>query len=164
MSYSKKRIGGLAIAAATLVAFVANWEGSETIAYADRLAGGLPTVCNGHTGPEVKVGDVWTKEQCDAILVKDIEEHGQRMLSCIAVPINQNEYNAYTAWGYNVGTSAACKSTAIKLLNEGKRAEACDQLLRWDRAGGVRVRGLANRRKAERDLCMKPIESVTAVG
>lgn len=161
VNQNQKRAGGLAIAAASLLAFVTAWEGSEPTAYADRLAGGLPTVCNGHTGPKVKVGDVWTKEQCDAILVKDIKGHGQRLLSCITVPINQNEYNAYTSWAYNVGTNAACKSTAIRLLNSGDHVGACNQLLRWDRANGVRIKGLANRRKAERDLCLKPVSNST---
>lgn len=159
MTPNQKRGGSLAIAGAALLAFVSTWEGSETTAYADRLANNLPTVCNGHTGPDVRVGDVWTKERCDAILVKDVNAHGQRLLACISVPINQHEYNAYASWAYNVGTGAACGSTAIKLLNSGRRVEACNQLLRWDRAGGRVVRGLTNRRKAERELCLKPIDS-----
>lgn len=156
MSSAKQRIT-VAIAGASLLAFVGLWEGSEQVAYADKLAYGVPTVCNGHTGPDVKVGDVWSKERCDAILVKDVEAHGERLLACITVAINQNEYDAYTSWAYNVGTGAACKSTVIKLLNQGKRAEACNGLMRWDRAGGRQVRGLTNRRKAERDLCLKPM-------
>ena len=63
---------GVTLAAASLMAFVANWEGDERTAYADKLAYGLPTVCNGHTGPDVKVGDVWTKEQCDEVLVRNL--------------------------------------------------------------------------------------------
>lgn len=160
MTPNQKRGGALAIAGASLLAFVGTWEGSEQVAYADRLAHGLPTVCNGHTGPDVKVGEKWTKEQCDAILVKDVEAHGERLLSCITVAINQHEYDAYTSWAYNIGTGAACKSTTIKLLNQGKRQAACDQLLRWDRAGGRQVRGLTNRRKAERDLCLRPMQPI----
>lgn len=156
---NKQRLGSLAIAGAALLAFVSAWEGSETTAYADKLAGGLPTVCNGHTGPDVKVGDVWTKEQCDAILVKDVEGHGQRLLSCVRVPLNQHQYDALSSWAYNVGTGAACGSTLVRLLNQGQYVAACDQLLRWNRAGGRVVRGLTNRRKAERELCLKPIDT-----
>jgi len=160
MTPNQKRGGALVITGAALLAFVGNWEGSDPVAYADKLAYGVPTVCNGHTGPDVKVGDKWTKERCDAILVKDVATHGERLLACITVGINQHEYNAYTSWAYNVGTGAACRSTAIRLLNSGRRTEACNQLLRWDRAGGKRVRGLTNRRKAERDLCLKPMQQV----
>lgn len=158
-----KHKAALTLVGAALLAFVSNWEGDERIAYADRLAGGLPTVCNGHTGPDVKVGDVWTKEQCDAILVKDVGEHGKRLLACVAVPLNQNQYDALAAWAYNVGTGAACGSTLVKLLNAGQYTAACDQLLRWDRASGRQVRGLTNRRKAERALCLKPVDSAEKV-
>lgn len=154
-----KHKAALTLVGAALLAFVGTWEGNERTAYADRLAGGLPTVCNGHTGPDVKVGDVWTKEQCDAILVKDVGEHGQRLLSCVTVPLNQNQYDALAAWAYNVGTGAACGSTLVRLLNQGQYAKACDQLLRWDRASGRQVRGLTNRRKAERALCLKPVNT-----
>lgn len=157
MTPNQKRAGSLAIAGAALLAFVRTWEGSETIAYADRLAGGLPTVCNGHTGSDVKVGDVWTKEQCDAILVKDVAGHGQRLLSCVRVPLNQHQYDALSSWAYNIGTGAACQSTLVRLLNQGQYTAACDQLLRWNRASGIVVRGLTNRRMAERALCLKPI-------
>lgn len=153
----KSKFAALVLAGASLLTLVANWEGTETVAYADKLAGGLPTVCNGHTGPEVKVGDVWTKAQCDAILVKDVNRHGEGLLACVTVPLNQNQYDALTSWAFNVGVTAACNSTLVKLLNEGRYNEACDQLLRWNRASGRVVRGLTNRRQAERDLCLKPI-------
>ena len=152
-----KQRAGIVIAGASLVTFVAVWEGDEKVAYADKLAGGLPTVCNGHTGSEVRVGDVWTKAQCDAILRKDIEAHGSGLLNCVTVPLNQNQYDALAAWSYNIGTGAACGSTLVKLLNQGQFTQACDQLLRWNRASGVVVRGLTNRRKAERELCLKPM-------
>lgn len=157
MTPNQKRGGALAIAGASLLAFVGTWEGSEQVAYADRLAYGVPTVCNGHTGPDVKVGEKWTVERCNAILVKDVTTHGERLLACITVAINQHEYDAYTSWAFNIGTGAACQSTAIKLLNSGRRVDACNQLLRWDRAGGRQVRGLTNRRKSEHEMCLKPI-------
>jgi len=158
MTTNQKR-GGAAIlvAGASLLSFVALWEGDERVAYADKLAYGVPTVCNGHTGPDVKVGDVWTKAQCDAILVKNIEKHGHGLLRCTTVPLNQNQYDALAAWTFNIGVGAACGSTLVKLLNQGSYTSACNQLTRWNRAGGREVQGLTNRRKAERELCLKPI-------
>lgn len=149
-------LGALLIASASLVSFVSGWEGDEKVAYADKLARDLPTVCNGHTGPDVKVGDVWTQEQCDAVLQKDLKRHGEGVLSCITEPLSQNEYEAYASWTYNVGVGNACGSTLVKLLNAGQHAAACEQLLRWNRANGVVVRGLTNRRKAEREKCLTP--------
>lgn len=157
MTPSLKRYGALALVGSTLMAFVALWEGDERTAYADKLAYGVPTVCNGHTGPEVRVGDVWTKAQCDAILIKNIESHGKGLLACTKVPLNQNQYDALTAWAFNIGVGAACNSTLVKHLNQGQYILACNQLLRWNRAGGREVRGLTNRRQAERALCLKPV-------
>jgi GH24 family phage-related lysozyme (muramidase) len=154
---------GVTLAAASLMAFVANWEGDERTAYADKLAYNVPTVCNGHTGPNVKVGDVWTKAQCDAVLVRNLEKHGSGLLKCVTVPLNQNQFDALSSWTFNVGVGAACGSTLVKLLNQGQYTPACNQLLRWNRAGGKEVRGLTNRRIAERDLCLKPMPAVKAL-
>lgn len=142
------------------MAFVGLWEGDEPTVYRDIV--GVPTVCNGHTGPDVKVGDVWTKEQCDAILIKDINKHGEGVLACTAVPINQNQYDAFASLTFNIGVNAFCKSTLVRHLNAGEYASACRQILRWDRAGGKKVKGLTNRRKAEYELCIKPIPKSTA--
>lgn len=153
----KKRATGVVLAGASLLSFVALWEGDERTAYADKLARSVPTVCNGHTGPDVRVGDVWTKEQCDAVLVRNLTTHGQGLLRCVKVPLNQNQFDALASWTFNVGVGAACGSTLVKLLNQRNYREACNQLLRWNRAGGREVRGLTNRRVAERDLCLKPM-------
>lgn len=149
--------GALVLAGASLLAFVSGWEGDEKVAYADKLAYGVPTVCNGHTGPDVRVGDVWTKAQCDAILLKNTTKHGAGLLACVKVPLNQNQYDALTSWTFNVGVGAACGSTLVRLVNAGQYTAACEQLPRWNRAGGVVVRGLTNRRMAERALCLKPV-------
>lgn len=156
MSQLPKRVG-VAIAGAAIMVFIGTWEGDKKVAYADKLAYGLPTVCNGHTGPEVKVGAVWSKEQCDAILIQNLTLHGQGVLACTVVPLNQNQFDAFTSLAFNIGTRAFCGSTLVKLLNQGDYTGACVQITRWDRAGGRQVRGLTNRRTAEKALCLKPM-------
>lgn len=160
-----KRKVAVAVVTASLISFVALWEGDERVAYADKLAYGVPTVCNGHTGPDVRVGDVWTKSQCDAVLIGNLEKHGQGLLACVTVPINQNQFDALSSWTFNVGVGAACSSTLVRLLNQGQYINACNQLPRWNRAGGREVRGLTNRRNAEKAICltpMQPTEKATA--
>lgn len=156
-------ISGVAVAAVSLLTFVAGWEGDERTAYADKLAYGLPTVCNGHTGPDVRVGDVWTKAQCDSVLVRNLEKHGSGLLKCVTVPLNQNQFDALSSWTFNVGVGAACGSTLVKLLNQGQYVLACEQLPKWNRAGGKEVRGLSNRRTAEKALCLKPMAPIERV-
>ena len=158
MAVDRKAVAlGVTTASVALASFVAHWEGDRRTAYADKLAYGVPSVCNGHTGPDVRVGDVWSKEQCDAVLQKNIEKHSTGLLKCVKVPLNQNQFDALSSWAFNVGVGAACGSTLVKLLNQGLYAQACQQLPKWSRAGGKEVRGLLNRRNAEMALCLKPM-------
>lgn len=179
MASLKQRIAtGVVIAGLSLLTFVASWEGRELPVYADKLAGGLPTVCGGHTGPDVKLGDVWTKEQCDAILVKDVEKHGSGVLACIPVAINQHEYEAYASLAFNLGVGAVCNSSIPGKLARGRRVEACNTILQFNKVrdrtkpkvwnAGKRIweyplipiRGLTLRRQAEQALCLKPVAPI----
>ena len=177
MTNSKKVAAGVVVATASLLAFVAGWEGESLPVYPDKLAGGLLTVCNGHTGPDVKMGDVWTKEQCDAVLIKDVEKHGIGILKCITVPINQNEYEAYASLAFNLGVGAVCNSSIPVKLAAEKRIEACNTILEFNKVRDrtkpkvfnsrkqvweyplVPVRGLTNRRKAEWAICITPVNN-----
>lgn len=49
-------------------------------AYPDPLSGGDPwTIGYGHTGPEVRRGVIWTREQAERALVEDAESHAQEL-------------------------------------------------------------------------------------
>ena len=50
------------------------------------------------------------------------------------------------------------KSTLLKKLNNGDRVGACNQLLRWDKAGGKKLRGLTLRRQSENKLCLEGVQ------
>lgn len=65
---------------------------------------------------------------------------------------------ALVSWSYNVGTGAACGSTLAKKANAGDWQGACNQLRRWDKAGGKPVKGLTNRRAAETKLCLNALK------
>lgn len=147
----------LVIASASLVAYVTKEEGTENVPYKDIV--GVLTVCQGHTGPDIIPDKVYSKEECDLLLKKDLTTHGLGVLKCVKVPINQNQYDAFTSFTFNVGVNAFCTSTLVKKLNEGDYTGACNQLPRWNRAGGKEVRGLTNRRLREKELCLKPIST-----
>lgn len=151
--HNKSRLKKSAAIAAAAVAFVAGWEGLWLVAKRDIV--GVPTVCFGETRG-VELGDTYTKEQCQVMLGDALVEFEQGMRSCMVNPdgVPDGAYIAVLSWSYNVGTGAACKSTLMRKLNAGNITAACDELLKWDRAGGRKVRGLTNRRKAERELCL----------
>lgn len=151
---SNRKAAALAIATALAVPA----EGLRQYAYRDP-AQGIPTICFGSTRG-VQMGDYKTVSECKALLTREMYETVSRVDTCRpGLPINV--LAAFSDAAFNVGEHIACnssRSTAARLLAAGKYREACDQLLRWDRArvGGVYVSlpGLTKRREMERDVCL----------
>lgn len=145
--------GAVLIAAA---AFVGPWEGERTEAYLDRIASPpVWTVCYGETRG-VQPGDQYTPAQCHQMLIAALKVYHAGLAACIPALTSQPEgvQVALTSWAYNIGIGAACGSTLARRANAGDWRAACDELPRWNRAGGVVVRGLVNRRAAEQHLCL----------
>jgi len=136
---------------AALISGAALWEGTKYYAYKDIV--GVPTVCQGYTGKDIVFGKKYSPEECNNYLRKELKVHSEGMLNCVTVPLTEYQYTAFTLFTYNVGVSAFCKSTAAKLLNQGKYTAACDALLNWTYAGGKFVQGLYNRRVYEVAIC-----------
>jgi lysozyme len=131
---------------------VMNFEGRELQAYQDIV--NVWTICDGET-KGVKRGDTATPAECDKMLAKNLVAYEQRLDRCLVAPVPGKAKVAFLSWAYNVGTGAACSSTLVRKANAGDVRGACDELLRWDKAGGRVVRGLTNRRIAERKLCLE---------
>lgn len=153
----KMSVGGVLIvlASAGMLNTIKNDEGREYRPYADLV--GTLTVCDGITGPDVVPGKTYTDAECNALTIKHVEAHGAPLLDCITVRITQTMYEALAGWAYNVGVGAACKSTAIRLINTGQYQAGCRDLLRWNKAGGKVVRGLVLRRERESAKCLQGI-------
>lgn len=132
--------------------FIADWEGRSLRAYQDIV--GVWTICEGET-KGVKPGDVATPAECDTMLANNIRHYEAGLDRCLTAKVPGKTKVAWVSWTLNVGIGAACKSTLVKLANAGRLAEACDQLLKWDKAGSPpkSVRGLKLRREAERVMC-----------
>lgn len=154
MKRSTKIAGGslAAGALAMAIAFVGMWEGKELRAYQDIV--GVWTICYGETRG-VRPGDVATGAQCDAQLAKALDEYNAGLNGCLTATVPDKVRVALVSWAYNVGVGAACSSTLVKLANVGDLVGACNQLPRWNRAGGREVKGLTNRRLAEQKLCLE---------
>lgn len=149
-------VAAILIAAA---AFVGPWEGERTEAYLDRIASPpVWTVCYGET-KGVKAGDTYSPQQCLDLLQASLVGYHAELSKCLpALPEQpQGVQVALTSWTYNVGATAACSSTLVKLAKTGDWKGACAQLLRWDKAGGKVIKGLTNRRTAERALCVQSL-------
>lgn len=157
MSIKKKMAAGVAAAViATSTPFIAKWEGLSLVAYKDIV--GVPTVCYGETRG-VQMGDKYTKAECEDMLRKSVAEYYSKLQPYMTnkdIPIGVQA--SLLELAYNVGIQAAGTSTMMKLANQGKYKEACNELDKWVKAGGKRVQGLVNRRADSKvNLCLKGI-------
>jgi lysozyme len=151
------KAGAGSLAVITACAFIIPWEGLWTTAKIDTIGtGNPPTVCYGET-EGVKVGDRYTKQECEAMLAKKLPRYAAEIARCIKVPISDKTRAAFISFSYNVGSAGFCRSSAARRLNAGDLRGACDALMQWNRAQGRVVKGLTNRRAAERKLCLEGI-------
>ena len=141
-------IGGSAVALA--VPLVQKYEGTVLRSYHDPV--GIVTACTGHTGPELKIGQTYTRQQCEEMLYKDLAKHADA-LACVSQPLTDGQRAAFVSFAFNVGEGAFCGSTLVRKANAGDIDGACAELSRWTYAGGKQLPGLIKRRAAERQLC-----------
>ena len=140
---------------------IKSFEGLFLKPYLDPIQ--IPTIGYGTikypNGAKVTMADaVITQDQASEYLEFEVEEKSENITRMTKINLNDNEFAALTSFAYNVGWPALEKSTLMKLLNAGAdRVAVADQFLRWDKAGGKVLPGLTRRRKAERDLFLKPM-------
>lgn len=151
MNWKEKLIATLGGAAVVLaLPLVQKYEGTVLRSYRDPV--GIVTACTGHTGPELQMGQTYTRQQCEDMLYKDLTKHADA-LSCIRVPLTDGQRAALVSFAFNVGEAAFCRSTLVRKANSGDIDGACAELSRWTYAGGKQLPGLIKRRAAERQLC-----------
>lgn len=139
-------------ALASAIALVAPWEGKRNNAYLDIVD--VPTICYGHTGDDVKLGQTLSDAQCSKLLGEDLQEANDAVNRCVKVPLKDNQRAAFVSFTYNLGGGAFCKSSLLAKINAGRIDEACRDMGKWVYAGGQRVQGLVNRRAAETNVCL----------
>jgi lysozyme len=180
-TFSKaKSLGGAAVVAA-VVAFTPMWEGTDYVAKRDAIGTGHPiTWCHGQTngdrGPQdqVKVGQRFTKQECDAELQKSIEQvYLPEIAPCVTRPVPVKVMAALIDGGYNAGSARICGnkkrgmsvSPMLAKINAGDFKGGCEAFDGWIvRSDGVVRTGLIDRRsgelhgdhrKSERALCLE---------
>lgn len=158
---------GLGLIALTATYLVAPWEGTKNIAYWDAL-GQVWTVCTGET-KGVSKGDRYTDAECAEMLYTTLEQDYRRPLSqCIegfeAAPLSWQA--SMLSLTYNIGTGAACKSTAAKRARAGDFKGSCHAMTWFEKAGGRTIRGLQLRRGmgdasriGELELCLAGLDA-----
>lgn len=160
MSIKNKVIGSaVAGSMALAVPFLNEHEGVEYKPYKD--VAGVWTVCSGITGPDVILGKVYTKKECDALLAKHLAIHQRAVDKALKVDVPVSTRAALYSLSYNIGTNAMRNSTVIRRMNRGDIRGGCNAFSMWNKISinGKKVvsKGLVNRRNAEVKLCVSEL-------
>ncbi|HFT4388499.1 TPA: lysozyme [Klebsiella pneumoniae] len=127
-------------------------EGRRYYAYQDVV--GVWTVCDGHTGADIRRGHRYTDRECDNLLKADLRKVANAIDPLIKVSIPDPTRAALYSFAYNVGAGNFQTSTLLRKINQDDQKGACDQLRRWTYAKGKQWKGLVTRREIEREVCL----------
>jgi lysozyme len=98
------------------------------------------------------MGMTITDQQCDEILMRDLEKFEATLDEALEVPVADHEYDALLSIMFNVGPQFAT-STAIKRLNQGDRRGCADAIMMWNKPPEI-----IGRRKTEQSQFLTPYD------
>lgn len=116
---------------------------------------GYPTIGVGHLLSRVKWEDLSkypaiTVDEAYALKRRDLDKFSAGVSRLVKVNLNNNEFGAIISLAFNIGLGNLQSSTLLRKLNRGdSKDEIAQEFLKWDKAGGKKVRGLAIRRHRE---------------
>ena len=142
------------------LAIIKKFEGFRSKPYL--CPAGVPTIGYGSTryadGRPVKMTDAPIAEaQAQELLQATLAKYEACVNGAVKMPINQNQFDAFVSFTYNLGCGAFRKSTMLQLFNTGYAGAAAEQFARWNRGGGKVLAGLVSRRAAERALFVSKV-------
>lgn len=127
---------------------IKSFEGLKLIAYL--CPAGVWTIGYGHTSG-VKKGQVITKAQAENMLKSDLKRYEAYVNDNVHIDLNENQFSALVSFTFNCGVGN------LRTLVKGRTAEQiAEAMLLYNKASGTPLNGLIRRRKAERELFLKP--------
>jgi len=111
-----------------------------------------PTIGWGTTGPDIKLGLVWARAECDVRFAADLKTFGEGVAKLITGPTTQAQYDAMVCLTYNIGPGSFRVSTLLRMHNAGDHEGAGAQFADWNKQAGKVLAGLTTRRAAEAAL------------
>ena len=137
--------------------FVKKWESFVPTRYEDS---GQWSIGYGSNADKMLPDTVISEAHASIMLAVYLRSLADQVAEVVQVSLTANQGAALLSFCYNLGIGALKKSTLLKLLNSADVFGAANQFRRWnkDRINGelVEVKGLTNRRKAERELLDTP--------
>lgn len=126
-------------------------------AYPDPGTGGDPwTIGYGSTGPNIKRGTIWTRQQAEESLKNHVIYFTSGVLNLSPNLANTlpRRLAAIISFAYNCGLRNYQISTLRKRVNTENWEGAAREIVRWNKANGRVLRGLTRRREAEAALLL----------
>lgn len=150
--------------------YTKHWEsGTKVYHYAYLDVGGVPTVCDGHTGADVVMKKYYSDADCDALRLKDIAAAEARFTACFPASddlswLPNDPYVAFVDATLNLGQQ--CGSHFMAALKAHDIKAACMALSPWVHVGKNVIPGLVKRRvtgdgsstPSEQQLCLRGVK------
>lgn len=137
------------------LSLIVQFEGFRPDAYLDPV--GVVTIGFGFIRG-VKMGDKMTLAEARDRLKREIVEYEQGVLAACTRKPNQNQFDAFVCFAFNVGVAGFKKSSVLKAHNRGDYQAAARAFGLWNKAGGKVFTGLTRRRSAEAALYLEPVD------
>ncbi|MBO7695433.1 MAG: lysozyme [Methanobrevibacter sp.] len=133
---------------------IKKFEGCKLTAYQDVV--GVWTIGYGHISG-VKKGMKITQAQADEYLKKDISSVEIKVNKYYdKYKFNQNQFDALCSFCYNIGSINQLTANGTRSIDV-----ISQKILSYTKAGGKTIKGLENRRKAEKELFDKKVKTNT---
>lgn len=139
------------------IALIQNYEGLRTTAYKPLKKESGWTIGYGHHGPDVKPGMACTEQWAYEQLKRDLRQVEHQLISALnadEIEVTQGQFDALCSLLFNLsgGIRRLVKFKLWAKLKAGDVKGAANEFLDINKAGGVEVKGLTLRRRAEASL------------
>lgn len=93
-----------------------------------------------------------SQEIADLWLEQDISKAYNSVKRLVKVPLSTGQLAALVDFAFNCGPGNLQISTLLRLVNRLEFADAADEFPKWNKAGGLVLRGLTRRRQVEKKV------------
>ena len=140
------------------VNLIKRFEGCRFSPYRD--AGGLWTIGYGHLIGDGKslpanINRNFTEEEINALLIEDVARFERGLNMCLVVPVTQNQFDACISWVFNLGLAEFKKYIAPCINGGDDPEEIVAEMVKFHFVGKTSLKGLVDRREAEKELFLK---------
>jgi lysozyme len=137
------------------LALIKHYEGFRSKPY--KCPAGRWTIGYGHLiGDGLSLPDNWNRhftiEEINDLLKRDLVKFERGVLRYITVSINQYQFDALVSFSFNLGLGTLQRSQVRQKINRGDFKGAALRLLKYNKAGGIVLKGLTLRRQDEAKL------------